>query len=127
MRPAKATSKKHDGLSMKIYSALLGGLPDIAPRDGDYAPRLKMRVRIEARIEHRPVSPFRQPTLRDSVERYAAYAAQAINDAHARLTAARSTVSPRTREQPKATPVVLIGPSVRRSKSLTRTPTSAAA
>lgn len=129
MRHTKASGgKKHDGLSMKIYSALLGTAPAIERTDEGHTPRLKMRVRIEAHIERRPVSPFRQPTLRDSVERYAAYAAQAINDAHARLSAARSTIAPREREPIKATPVVLIGPSVRKSKAAAiRAPISAAA
>lgn len=107
-----ATAAKSGSLSMQIYKAMLGDEPSFEGTAPASHPRLKMRLKVEARLEHAGSSPFFRTTLREHVERYAAYAARALEEARERLTVSRpkpieTLGAPAARELAK--PVVLVG------------------
>lgn len=119
---------KRESLSMKIYAAMLGDAPRIEDPVPVARPRLKMRVKLEARLEHAGTSPFVRTTLREHFERCAAYAMRAIDEARGRLTNARpKPMQPLADDAEPATPVVLIGkPTAKSRRAVARAGSQAA-
>ena len=115
----KTTPKKRQSLSMQIYAAMLGDAPEVERAAPITRPRLKMRVRLEAKLEHVGVSPFCRMTLRDHVERCAAYAVKAVDEARERLAASKPKPLDARRDRAEPAPlksIVLIGPAARRGR-----------
>ena len=114
-------------LSMQIYAAMLGDEPRFDRPAPTERPRLRMRVRLEAKLEHASTSPFFRTTLREHVERCAAYAIRALDEARERLSTARPKPIERLREAPDpplSKPIALIGPAAAKRR---RSPDSRAA
>jgi hypothetical protein len=106
---------------MQIYAAMLGDEPSFEAPVSTARPRLTMRVRLEARLEHAGSSPFFRTTLREHVERCAAYAIRALDEARERLNVARPKPIETLGDpaQPALSkPIVLTGPaSAKRRRS----------
>jgi hypothetical protein len=103
---------KGESLSMQIYAAMLGNEPAFDCPASRKHPRLKMRVRLEAKLEHAGASPFFRTTLREHVERCAAYAVRALDEARERLSVAHPKPIETLRETSDPSglkPVVLVG------------------
>lgn len=112
---------------MQIYAAMLGDDPHFEKPVSTTHPRLKVRVKLEAKLEHAHSSPFHRTTLREHVERCAAYAARAIDDARERLGASRPKPIETLREPIDSAPLkslVLVGPIATRPR---KTPVTKAA
>jgi hypothetical protein len=81
-----------------------------------------MRVRLEAKLEHAGSSPFFRTTLREHVERCAAYALRALDEARERLNISRPKPIETLREPADDSltkPVVLIGPAAAKRRRST--------
>lgn len=126
-KPQPATATRRRSLSMEIYAAMLGDEPSFEKAVPEVRPRLKLRVKLEAKLEHANSSPFHRTTLREHVERCAAYAAKAIDEARERLGAARPKPIKTLNETPGQVslhPLTLVGPIATRPR---KTPSSRAA
>lgn len=100
-------------LSMQIYAAMLGDQPSFEKDTPTIHPRLTMRLKVEATIQHAGSSQFHRTTLREHVERCAGYAARAIDEARERLAAARPKPIETLGDSANPSilkPIVLIGP-----------------
>lgn len=106
----------HDPVAMRIYEAMLGDSPEIAKPVPTHRPRLSMRMKLEARLEHAGDCQFFRPTFREHLERCVGYAARALDDARERLHASRpkpveTLGDPIAAAEAKS--IVLIGPAAR--------------
>ena len=118
-------ASKHDNsdpqnLTLNIYAAMLGDRPAFDRNPASEKPNPNARGEFEARLQRLSASPFFRPTLRDHVERVAAYAARAIDEARDRLAAARPKKIETLSETPSdemLKPIVLVGPAARRMKT----------
>jgi hypothetical protein len=118
----KMNTHKRPTLSMQIYAAMLGDAPKVERATPITRPRLKMRVRLEARLEHAGSSQFHRTSLREHVERCAAYAARAIDEARERIAQARPKPMAPLGDRGAAAdvkPIVLIGPAARGQRTAT--------
>ena len=124
------SKRRSDPLAMQIYAALLGGAPKVAKTPPPPHSRLKFDVRLET-ISSGLFSPFHTPGIKESIERAAAGAINALGEASERLRRTRTGVSKHTGADTPAsptspdrpTPIVLIGPAaVRVSERIQRRP-----
>ncbi len=108
---------KLDPLAMQIYAAILGGSPRVSRN-----PPTQSRLKVQFEMKREVVSPFNSPTLKQTIERAAAGAVTALNDAGDRLRRSRARVQPPAPMPTRApmarpTPIVLIGGSRSGQKS----------
>lgn len=116
---SNSSKRTSDPLAMQIYAAVLGGAPKVSKAPPQPQSRLKFEVRLET-ITSGLESPFHSPGIKETLERAAAGAINALSEASERLRRARPTKKPEalitaasaeTSATPKGpTPIVLIGP-----------------